>query len=148
MNSYFKSCYTVPLSADFISSNDEDILSPIDKDEMDVLCPVDSVTGLRSQPLTRILDPSTSDSERNALLSTLQKLPSTSDNADDETKMMFVKLRSCQTASELASFRSSIQQWLDSHPEFTPPVDTPPVDTSSVDTPSVDTPPVDTPPNS
>ena len=146
MNSYFKSCYTLPLVTGVISNNDEDILSPIDKDEMNVLCPVDIVTGLRSQPLTRILDPNTSDSERNALLSTLQKIPSSSDNVDDETKMMFVKLRSCQTASELASFRSSIQQWLDAHPDDARPVDTPPVDTPPVDTPPVNTPPVDTAP--
>ena len=115
---YFLSCYAARPYDGVQSVNDEDVLCPLDKDQLDSLCPVNIVTGLRDQPLSRALDPSVSDSERQALLSTLNKfnVPDSSADVDDATKLMFVKLRSIQTPSELSQFRSAIQQWLDNNP--------------------------------
>ena len=119
---YFLSCYAARHYDGVQSVNDEDVICPLDKDLLDSLCPINSVSGLRDQPLSRVLDPSVSDSERQALLSTLNKfnVPDSSANVDDETKLMFVKLRSLQTPSELSQFRNAIQQWLENNPESAP----------------------------
>ncbi len=116
MNSYFLSCYAAQLSEPHVSNNLEDITCPLDQDLMDSLCPVNIVTGLREDPLVLVNDPDISDSEREALLASLPKfnVPK-SDIVDDETKLLFTKLRSLQTPSELAAYRSSIQDWLDTH---------------------------------
>lgn len=119
---YFLSCYAARPYDGVQSVNDDDVFCPLDKDQLDSLCPVNVVTGLRDQPLARVLDPSVSDSERQALLSTLNKfnVPDSSGNVDDETKLMFVKLRSLQTPSELSQFRNAIQNWLDNNPDPAP----------------------------
>lgn len=117
MNNYFLNCYSAQPLDGFQSSNDEDILCPLDQDLMDSLCPVNLETGLREDPLVRVNDPNISDSERQALLASLPKVPTPqSPDVDDETKLMFVKLRSLQTASELSAFRDSIKTWVDSQP--------------------------------
>lgn len=115
MNKYFLKCFSAQPLDGFQSTNDEDILCPLDQDLMDSLCPVNIETGLREDPLVRVNDPNISDSERQALLSLLpkQSVPQSPD-VDDETKLMFVKLRSLQTASELSAFRDSIKSWVDS----------------------------------
>lgn len=115
MNKYFLTCYSaLPLDG-FMSSNQEDIQCPLDSEMLDSLCPLNIETGLREQPLVRVNDPNISDSERQALLASLPKFNAPKgDNVDDETKLMFVKLRSLQTPSELNSFKTSIQMWLDS----------------------------------
>lgn len=115
MNKYFLNCFSaLPLDG-FQSTNEEDILCPLDQDMMDSLCPVNLETGLREDPLVRVNDPNISDSERQMLLSLLPKqtVPDAPD-VDDEIKLMFVKLRSLQTPSELSAFRDSIQSWVDS----------------------------------
>lgn len=117
MNKYFLNCYSAQPTDGFQSNNVEDILCPLDQDLMDSLCPVNIETGLREDPLVRVNDPNVSDSERQALLALLPKVSvPQSPDADDETKLMFVKLRSLQTASELAAFRDSIKSWVDSQP--------------------------------
>nr|DAO07113.1 MAG TPA: hypothetical protein [Microviridae sp.] len=117
MNKYFLTCFSAEPLDGFQSTNDEDILCPLDHDLMDSLCPVNIETGLREDPLVRVNDPNISDSERQALLSLLPKqLVPSSPDVDDETKLMFVKLRSLQTASELSAFRDSIKSWVDSQP--------------------------------
>ncbi len=115
MNKYFLKCFSAEPHDGFQSSNDEDILCPLDQDLMDSLCPLNIETGLREDPLVRVNDPNISDSERQMLLSLLpkQSVPDSPD-VDDETKLMFVKLRSLQTASELSAFRDSIKSWVDS----------------------------------
>lgn len=115
MNKYFLNCYSAQPLDGFQSTNDEDILCPLDQDLMDSLCPVNLETGLREDPLVRVNDPNISDSERQALLASLPKVSTPqSPDVDDETKLMFVKLRSLQTASELSAFRDSIKSWVDS----------------------------------
>ena len=115
MNKYFLKCFSAEPLDGFQSSNDEDILCPLDQDMMDSLCPINIQTGLREDPLVRVNDPNISDSERQMLLSLLpkQSVPDSPD-VDDETKLMFVKLRSLQTASELSAYRDSIKSWVDS----------------------------------
>ena len=115
MLKYFLNCYSAQPLDGFQSSNAEDILCPLDQDLMDSLCPVNIETGLRDDPLVRVNDPNISDSERQALLASLPKVSTPqSPDVDDETKLMLVKLRSLQTASELSAFRDSLKTWLDS----------------------------------
>ena len=116
MNKYFLNCFAAEPLDGFQSTNEEDILCPLDQDLMDSLCPVNIETGLREDPLVRVNDPNISDSERQMLLSLLpkQSVPASPD-VDDETKLMFCKLRSLQTPAELSAFRDSIQSWVDSH---------------------------------
>ena len=102
MNKYFLSCYSALPTESFQSINDEDIICPLDQDLMDSLCPVNLQTGLREDPLVRVNDPNISDSERQSLLALLPKVSTPNGpDVDDETKLMFLKLRSLQTASEL-----------------------------------------------
>lgn len=121
MNKYFLNCYSAQPLDGFQSSSDEDILCPLDQDLMDSLCPINLQTGLREDPLVRVNDPNISDSERQALLASLPKVSTPqSPDVDDDTKLMFVKLRSLQTASELSAFRDSIKTWVDSQPSDEP----------------------------
>lgn len=115
MNKYFLYCFSAEPTDGCQSTNEEDILCPLDQDMMDSLCPLNIETGLREDPLVRVNDPNLSDSERQMLLSLLpkQSVPPSPD-VDDETKLMFCKLRSLQTPSELSAFRDSIHSWLDS----------------------------------
>ena len=68
MNKYFLKCFSAEPLDGFQSTNDEDILCPLDQDLMDSLCPVNIETGLREDPLVRVNDPNISDSERQMLL--------------------------------------------------------------------------------
>ena len=121
MNKYFLNCFSAQPYDGFQSTSDTDILCPLDKDLMDSLCPVNIETGLREDPLVRVNDPNISDSERQALLASLPKVSTPqSPDVDDETKLMLVKLRSLQTASELSAFRDSIKTWVDSQPSDVP----------------------------
>lgn len=124
MNNYFLNCFSAKPYDGFQSTCDEDILCPLDQDLMDSLCPINIETGLREDPLVRVNDPNISDSERQALLATLPKFSAPqSPDVDDDTKLMFVKLRSLQTASELSAFRDSIKSWVDSQPSDQPSVE-------------------------
>lgn len=117
MNKYFLDCYSAFSSDCFQSTNPEDITCPLDQELLDSLCPINLVTGLREDPLVRVNDPNISDSEREVLLASLPKVPTPkSPDVDDETKLMFVKLRSLQTPSELSAFRDSIKSWVDAQP--------------------------------
>lgn len=121
MNKYFLKCFSALPTESFQSTNLEDINCPLDQDLMDSLCPVNLQTGLREDPLVRINDPNVSDSERQALLASLPKVSTpNAPDVDDETKLMFVKLRSLQTASELSAFRDSIKSWVESQPDGDP----------------------------
>ena len=121
MNKYFLNCFSAQPYDGFQSTANEDILCPLDQDLMDSLCPVNIETGLREDPLVRVNDPNISDSERQALLASLPKVSTPhSPDVDDDTKLMFVKLRSLQTASELSAFRDSIRSWVDSQPSDEP----------------------------
>lgn len=112
LREYFMQCYTAAPSA----SLDVHCEKVINQDEMDALCPLDPTTGKRCEPLVRALDPSCSDSERHALLSSLQLLKTSSgyESLSDDVKMQLCKLRSLQTPSELKEFASYVNQICDS----------------------------------
>lgn len=130
MTNYFLTCFSAQSTDCFQSTNPEDITCPLDQDLLDNLCPQNIETGLREDPLVRVTDPNISDSERQALLASLPKVPTPqSPNVDDETKLMFVKLRSLQTPSELSAFRDSIKTWVDNQPSVESP-DEPSVESS------------------
>lgn len=105
-------CYT----AAFSPARDVDPEKVINQDEMDALCPLDETTGKRCEPLVRALDPTCSESERQALLASLQKVKTSSgyESLSDDVKMQLCKLRSLQTPSELKEFASYVNQICDS----------------------------------
>ena len=84
MNKYFLNCFCAQPLDGFQSTNEEDILCPLDHDMMDCLCPVNIETGLRDDPLVRVNDPNISDSERQALLALLpkQSVPESPDDCE------------------------------------------------------------------
>lgn len=115
---YFQHCYTaVPSSS--LEVHPEKV---INQDEMDALCPLDETTGKRCEPLVRALDPQCSDSERHALLSSLQLVKTSSgyESLSDDVKMQLCKLRSLQTPSELKEFAGYVNQICDSMEIETP----------------------------
>lgn len=115
-------CYTAAPSP----ARDVEPEKVINQDEMDVLCPLDETTGKRCEPLVRALDPTCSESERQALLASLQKVKTSSgyESLSDDVKMQLCKLRSLQTPSELKEFASYVNQICDNmeidNPEPTP----------------------------
>ena len=64
VNKYFLECFCAQSLDGCQSTNEEDILCPLDQDLVDSLCPVNIETGLREDPLVRVNDPNISDSER------------------------------------------------------------------------------------
>lgn len=118
LREYFMQCYTAAPSA----SLDVHCEKVINQDEMDALCPLDPTTGKRCEPLVRALDPTCSDSERQALLSSLQMIKTSSgyESLSDDVKIQLCKLRSLQTPSELKEFASYVNQVCDSLEISTP----------------------------
>lgn len=112
LTSYFKQCYTAVPSP----SREVHPEKVINQDEMDALCPLDSTTGKRCEPLVRALDPTCSESERQSLLSSLQVIKTSSgyESLSDDVKMQLCKLRSLQTPSELKEFAGYVNQICDS----------------------------------
>lgn len=98
----------------------------INQDEIDALCPLDETTGKRCEPLVRALDPTCGESERQALLTSLQLVKTSSgyESLSDDVKLQLCKLRSLQTPSELKEFAGYVNQICDSleidNPDSTP----------------------------
>lgn len=117
-SNYFQHCYTAASSAS-LEVHPEKV---INQDEMDALCPLDETTGKRCEPLVRALDPSCGDSERQALLSSLQLVKTSSgyESLSDDVKLQLCKLRSLQTPSELKEFAGYVNQICDSMDIETP----------------------------
>ena len=111
LSSYFKQCYTA------VSSFPREVHPEkvINQDEMDALCPLDSTTGKRCEPLVRALDPTCSESERQSLLASLQLVKTSSgyESLSDDVKLQLCKLRSLQTPSELKDFAGYVNQICD-----------------------------------
>ena len=120
-SSYFQCCYTAAPSPSY-EVHPEKV---INQDEMNALCPLDETTGKRCEPLVRALDPHCSDSERQALLSSLQLVKTSSgyESLSDDVKLQLCKLRSLQTPSELKEFAGYVNQICDNMDIETP--DTP-----------------------
>lgn len=130
---YFSNCYAAP------DSTPMPVLAEkvINQDEMDALCPLDPTKGKRSEPLVRALDSNISESERNALLSSLQlaKTSSGYESLSDEVKLQVCKLRTLQTPSELKEFAGYVNMICDNM-EITEPAPEPAPDPAPEPAPS------------
>lgn len=111
IGSYFLSCYAAP-TIEEMEVHPEVV---INQDEMDALCPRDETTGKRCEPLVRALQADCGESERQALLATLQSVKTSTgyESLSDDVKLQLCKLRSLQTPSELKEFAGYVNQICD-----------------------------------
>lgn len=139
IGNYFLSCY----AARPIEPMEVHPSVVINQDEMDALCPLDVTTGKRCEPLVRALQDDCGESERQALLATLQSVKTSTgfESLSDDVKLQLCKLRSLQTPSELKEFAGYVDQICDSLeidvPEFSHTSETPDV-SDSPDPPAPD----------
>lgn len=143
---FFKTAYNVQTIEQPSSFKDEDITPIISQDEVFVTCPLNEY-GLVSDVLQRALNPNLSASTRQQLLSLLDvsSVPSSSQfsSLPDDVLLNLVKLRTCQTPSEVAKYIESLNAWFEANNVS----DDNPSDIPSSDTPPSDTPPSVTPPS-
>lgn len=143
---FFKTAYNVQTIEQPSSFMEEDITPIISLDEVSVTCPLNEY-GLVSDVLQRALNPNLSASTRQQLLSLLDvsSVPSSSQfrSLPDDVLLNLVKLRTCQTPSEVAKYSEALNAWFEANNIS----DDKPLDTPSSDTPLSDTPPSDTPPS-
>ena len=118
IGNYFLSCY----AARPIEQMEVHPSVVIDQDEMDALCPLDVTTGKRCEPLVRALQSDCGESERQALLATLQSVKTSTgyESLSDDVKLQLCKLRSLQTPSELKEFAGYVNQICDNMEIETP----------------------------
>lgn len=121
---FFQSAYHVkPIEPPTIFS-ECDVTPIISQDEVSVLCPI-TEHGLVGDVLSRALC-ATSPEMQNSLLSLLSDNGITPDtkfsSLDDETRMNLVKLRTCQSPSEVKAYYNALSSYFDSvnTPEPTP----------------------------
>ena len=121
---FFQSAYHVkPIEPPTIFS-ECDVTPIINQDEVSVLCPI-TEHGLVGDVLSRALR-ATSPEMQNSLLSLLSDNGITPDtkfsSLDDETRMNLVKLRCCQSPSEVNAYYNALSSYFDSvnTPEPTP----------------------------
>ena len=121
---FFQSAYHVkPIEPPTIFS-ECDVTPIINQDEVAVLCPR-TEHGLVGDVLSRALR-ATSPEMQNSLLSLLSDNGITPDtkfsSLDDETRMNLVKLRTCQSPSEVKAYYNALSSYFDSvnTPEPTP----------------------------
>lgn len=136
---FFRTAYNVEVPPVPTEYDDKDITPLINQDEVSVICPLNEF-GLVSEPLQRALRDDCSPTLRDNLLGMLQDTSTASDgrfaSLPDDVRMNLVKLRTCQTPSEMRSYINALSAWLDENNI----VDTPTDDTPSDDTPTDDTP--------
>lgn len=121
---FFQSAYHVkPIDPPTIFS-ECDVTPIIDQNEVSVLCPI-TEHGLVGDVLSRALRASSPEMQ-NSLLSLLSDNGITPDtkfsSLDDETRMNLVKLRCCQSPSEVNAYYNALSSYFDSvnTPEPTP----------------------------
>lgn len=121
---FFKMAYHVKPIDPPTAFEDCDITPIINQDEVSVLCP-QTEFGLVGDVLSRALR-ATSPEMQNSLLSLLSDNGITPDtkfsSLDDETRMNLVKLRCCQSPSEVNAYYNALSSYFDSvnTPEPTP----------------------------
>lgn len=113
---FFQSAYHVkPIDPPTIFS-ECDVTPIINQDEVFVLCPPNE-HGLVGDVLSRALR-ATSPEMQNSLLSLLSDNGITPDtkfsSLDDETRMNLVKLRTCQSPSEVKAYYNALSSYFDS----------------------------------
>ena len=141
---FFKTAYNVQTIEQPSSFKEEDITPIISQDEVSVTCPLNEY-GLVSDVLQRALNPNLSASTRQQLLNLLDvsSVPSSSQfkSLPDDVLLNLVKLRTCQTPSELAKYCEALTAWFEANNvSDTPGSDTPGSDTPGSGTPGSDTP--------
>ena len=121
---FFQSAYHVkPIEPPTIFS-ECDVTPIINQDEVSVLCPI-TEHGLVGDVLSRALRASSPEMQ-NSLLSLLSDNGITPDtkfsSLDDDTRMNLVKLRCCQSPSEVNAYFNALSSYFDSvnTPEPTP----------------------------
>lgn len=121
---FFQSAYHVkPIDPPTIFS-ECDVTPIIDQNEVSVLCPITD-HGLVGDVLSRALRASSPEMQ-NSLLSLLSDNGITPDtkfsSLDDDTRMNLVKLRCCQSPSEVNAYYNALSSYFDSvnTPEPTP----------------------------
>lgn len=123
-SNFFKSAYHVKPIAPPSTFEECDVTPIIDQNEVSVLCPM-TEHGLVGDVLSRALR-ATSPEMQNSLLSLLSDNGITPDtkfsSLDDETRMNLVKLRCCQSPSEVNAYYNALSSYFDSvnTPEPTP----------------------------
>jgi hypothetical protein len=82
----------------------------INQDEMDILFPINPVTGMRDDVLSQIVDPNTGDLKKNQLLGLLQKntVPQHR-SVDDETLLSLLQSRFTQSLVECDDFARYVE---------------------------------------
>ena len=137
---FFKTVYNIQTIEQPSSFNEEDITPIISQDEVFVTCPLNEY-GLVSDVLQRALNPNLSAFTRQQLLNLLDvssvRSSSQFNSLPDDVLLNLVKLRTCQTPSEVAKYSEALNAWFeannvtDDKPSDTASSDTPPSDTSS-----------------
>ena len=121
---FFQSAYHVKPIAPPSTFNECDVTPIIDQNEVSVLCPI-TEHGLVGDVLSRALRASSPEMQ-NSLLSLLSDNGITPDtkfsSLDDDTRMNLVKLRCCQSPSEVKAYYNALSSYFDSlnTPEPTP----------------------------
>ena len=138
---FFKTAYNVQTIEQPSFFKEEDITPIISQDDVAVTCPLNEY-GLVSDVLQRALNPNLSASSRQQLLNLLEvsSVPSSSQfrSLPDDVLLNLVKLRTCQTPSEVAKYSEALNAWFEANNIS---------DEQQSDTPTSDTPPSDTPPS-
>ena len=102
-----------------VADRDMSLLTPdhpscvgfVDTAEVDALFPINPATGMRSDILSQIVDPSTGDLKRNQLLSAVDHNPQqTHRNVDDNTLLSLLKSRYTQSRVENDTFMRYVEQ--------------------------------------
>ena len=115
-SNFFQSAYHIKPIDPPTTFEDCDITPIINQDEVSVLCPPTEF-GLVGDVLSRALR-ATSPEMQNSLLSLLSDNGITPDTTfsslDDETRMNLVKLRCCQSPSEVNAYYNALSSYFDS----------------------------------
>ena len=113
---FFQSAYHVKPIDPPSTFNECDVTPIIDQDEVAVLCPI-TEHGLVGDVLSRALRASSPEMQ-NSLLSLLSDNGITPDtkfsSLDDDTRMNLVKLRCCQSPSEVKAYYNALSSYFDS----------------------------------
>lgn len=113
---FFQSAYHVKPIAPPSTFNECDVTPIINQDEVAVLCPM-TEHGLVGDVLSRALRASSPELQ-NSLLSLLSANGITPDtkfsSLDDDTRMNLVKLRCCQSPSEVKAYYNALSSYFDS----------------------------------
>lgn len=138
---FFKSAYNVVVPPSNVSFASVDVTPLIDQDEVQTLCPINEL-GVVGDVLSRALSSDTSPQLRSNLLDMLHSNVAVDDSRfaslPDEVRLNLVKLRNCQTLTEVHAYADALSSWFDNNNiEPSKPTDpTEPIDPTEPTVPS------------